>query len=134
MTEARAFLVKMMADQSVPEVSVAINCRADQLYSWLRGKHKVYTKHARNLARFFGVGPENFLDEWYAIDPEDMSFGAQLRRERLKMGMSLAELSYRIGYADKTICNWEHNNIKEKKQEEVWDLMALVKKDLPEVF
>jgi len=43
-------------------------------------------------------------------------------------------MAYRIGYADKTICNWEHNQIKEKKQEYVWTLVQLVKKDLPEVF
>ncbi len=134
MTEARAYLAKMMANCTVPEVSIAINCRADQLYSWLRGKHKIYTKHARSLARYFNVGPENFLDEWYELDPADTSFGTELRRERLRMGMSLREMAYRIGYADKTICNWEHNQIKEKKQEYVWTLVQLVKKDLPEVF
>ncbi len=132
--KSRAFLTRMMADKSITEVCLATGLATNQIYSWIGGKNKIYPQSARRLARFFKVGPENFLEEWYEIDPEDTSFGAEIKRRRLKMGFSLMDLSLRLGYADKTICNWEHNQLRESRHDEIRKLFESVESHFLEVF
>lgn len=131
---SRAFLTAMMANEKVSKVCIKVGCRPNQLYDWLKGKSRIYPKYARKLAEYFQVGPENFLDEWYEIDPADDSFGAELKRRRLKMGFSLMDLSHKLGYADKTICNWEHNQLREGKHAEIRKLFESVESHFLKVF
>ncbi len=99
----RSHLNKCCAQCHLPTVAEEVGCRPDQLYNWLKGKHRIYTKWARRLARYFGCGPELFLDQWYD-DP------SPIRQRRLKMGLSIDELSAHLGYSSGTIHRWEKNS------------------------
>jgi len=132
--KSRAFFTKMMADRNVSDVCFATNIRSNQIYDWLKGRNRIYPQSARKLAQYFRVGPENFLEEWYEIDPADHSFGAEIKRRRLRMGFSLMDLSHKLGYADKTICNWEHNQLRENKHDEIRKLFESVESDFLKMF
>jgi len=149
--QGRAFLIKCLANKQVISVAREIGVRPDQMAEWVKGTHKIYPKIARKLGRYFHVGPENFLDQWYDIPKpiskggpkgdsgsEDVSgegFGNELKRWRLRMGLSMTDLAVRLGYCEKTICNWERGyNLTKEKQDAIRMLFESVESNLPEIF
>lgn len=135
MSESRAFLVKIMAERKIhpSQLYKDLAVSPSLISNWLRGINKIYPKYARVLGRYFGVGPENFLEDWYKIDPNDKSFGTELRRRRLRMGFSLMELSFHIGYCDNTLCNWEHNKYRKKQKDDILMLFESVESNLSKI-
>lgn len=131
--DARSFLIAQMAQEKPVQVAREIGVRSDQVHNWLKGTHRIQPKMARRLGRYFNVGPENFLDLWYETTEE--TFGCELRRWRLRMGLSLLDLAVRIGYCEKTLCNWENGYpMTEEKQNEIRMLFESVESNLPENF
>jgi len=118
----------------IRELSYTLRCRTDQIRSWLKGTHSIHPKYARRLGRFFGVSPERFLVQWYEIDPDDSSFGTEIKRRRLQMGLSTHEFANLLGYCQKTVSNWERGEYGKTKIDEIHSLFESVKSHLPENF
>jgi len=134
--KARAYLVKVMEGHKMHDVALTIKVRGDQFSLWLKGKHSMRTRHARRLARYFDVSPELFLEDWYQIPSDDHRLCTELKRWRLRMGLSTHELSVLLGYSQSYIVNLEagKRELKQEKIDEIRMLFESVESHLPKNF